>query len=173
MKSYKTMKRKCNLALAKKNDIVSGKKKKRKKKAKQFITKTRFRKAMRNSFGIKTEIARRLGCTYDAIHRRLKREDWADIRFEMQQESERMACEAEEAIVVAMKQRINLKVMADAAKWVLEKLRPEKYRKDPDVNVTVASQTVVPVAHLGLSLEQKKALLSATEDMDADFVEIE
>lgn len=95
------------------------------------IAKVRFLKAIKGSAGIHKEIARRLSCHTYTVGRLLRKPGWEDVAEAYQDEVERVADESEIAIYDAIRQRHDLRLAAENARWMLERLRPNLYRLPP------------------------------------------
>ena len=134
-------------------------------KPRRKITKVRFMKALEGSGGVKTIIARRMGVTWNAIQRRLKRKDWASARKALYMEENRILDIAEQTLEEAMTQKKDPKLAVNTAKWVLSRRRRDIYaEKPPEENTpgTIRIQAEqINLAQLNLPLDVRRKLLEA------------
>lgn len=140
------------------------------------ISKRKMLAAIKGSLGNKTEITRRLGCSYGTMLKYLNREGWEDIHEAYETEINEVGDLAEGTIVDAIKQRQDLSTAANTAKWLLTRARyKDRNMQDTsklileggDKPLEMKSSTVTNVDDLDLSLDVRKAILLAMEEKDS------
>lgn len=134
------------------------------------IKKSRYRKAILGSFGNKSLIAERLGCSVAAVYKALAREGWEDIKALLEIELERVADVAEDTILTAMKQRMDMATASRTAQWLLSRARHRNRKMTDESKVIheggdkpIQVSSAIPVDALDLPLEVRKQILEAVE----------
>jgi hypothetical protein len=135
------------------------------------IQKSTFLKAIKGTYGIKNQIARRMGIGYKTIWVLLQRPDWQDVREAIAREEECMADDAEAAIKRALRDKRDTPTAARTALKVLEMKRFRAREKGSSTHMVIEggdhpiglSQVVIPAETLDLPVEARAALLTAIE----------
>lgn len=132
----------------------------------------KFLKAIIGTGGVKKLIAERLGCSYETVRRCLEREDWEDVRWAVQDEMDKVADLAEETIALTIKQRLDLNLASQNARWLLTRARHKDRKMGDESKVTVEGgdrplrlqQSVqMSLDTIDLPIEVKRSILEAME----------
>lgn len=137
------------------------------KKKKPIITKAEFLAALKGSGGVISVVIEKLKIHRATLKSILAREDWADMVEELKNEVEDGVDIAENTILDAMKQRLDMNLAANTAKWYLSKRRKETFGEEQtkaDAGAKTIhdhrTQTVnIGVDALNLPVEMKRKLL--------------
>ena len=138
------------------------------------VTKARFLKALRGTFGIRGRIAHRLQCRRETVIHLLQRPDWEDVRQAVKQEEEFVLDTAESTLFYCMKQRDDLKIASANAKWLLgRKAIKRGYGEKQRVTLEggkrpIRTEATIPITALDLPLELRRQLLEAMNKYEAD-----
>lgn len=133
--------------------------------------KREFKKAMAGTGGIKSLIAENLGVARSTVTTLLDRPDWADVLALYMEEVEAGKDEAETCIRDAIKQRGDLSTASLNARWLLSRVRRQKYGDESTVKVEGGKTPVrldvlsanIPVESLNLPLELKRQIIEAMD----------
>jgi hypothetical protein len=136
-----------------------------------IYSKARIMKAIKGSLGNKTEIARRVGCTWGVIQQALGRESWGDVREAYQNEVEGMGDIAEQAIRDAIEQRLDISTASRTAQWLLSRARYKTRDLGETTKIVLEGgdkplhvvSDQIPLDTLGLPLELRRQVLEAIE----------
>lgn len=136
-------------------------------------SKYRFIRALRQTRGIKTLIAKNLGVTYSVVHDLLERPDWSDVKQAWLDEKEKSADKAEDVILKSIEDYDEDPSLATAnAKWLLSKLRPKEFGDKTTTvleggeNPIKVMQGMVDLNALALPPEIKRQVLEALDAKD-------
>jgi len=141
--------------------------------------------AIKGSRGLKTEIARRLQCSYSQLCKVLsggsgKGTEWNNVRREYATELERVGDLAEGTIYDALEQRADIGVAARTAlQYAKLKLGKRGYKetthnvvtgKDGNAVEVNVNQHLLPIDELDLPLDVKKQILKAMEKREQEIL---
>jgi hypothetical protein len=136
------------------------------------VTKNQFKKAIKGSWGNRTVIAERLGILRNRVDQRLCDPDWKDVRQYYDQEHERVADIAEDTVLYAIRQKLDVATAARTALALLAKARYNNrnlgdeskiIHEGGDKPIHTVNENVINVESLELPLEVRKAILEAIE----------
>lgn len=135
---------------------------------KNSISKKDMLRAIKGSGGVKSEIARRLGCSKVSVYRCLKRPEWADVMEVYEDEAERVVDDAEVTIHELVTQREDYGVAFQASKLVLQsKGKGRGWEKtvtlEGGVNPLRMEAAIVNIDSLNLPIEMRRKMLQAME----------
>ena len=100
------------------------------------VNKDQFLSALKDSGGIHSTIAERLGINRSTVYRLLNRPDWQDdVKLAFYDECERTSDLAEQTIKDLISQRDNLGEAGLNSRWWLTRRRPETYGDQSTLNV--------------------------------------
>ena len=137
----------------------------------RLLTKCRFLKALEGTGGLRTLIAKNLGCPVQSVYNILARDEWADMREALQREQDSVADSAEKTVKEMIAQRVDYNVASTTARWLLTRAR-HKDRQMGDESKVVheggdkpieIKGDNVPVEHLDLPIEVKRQVLEALD----------
>ena len=141
-------------------------------KVRRRLTRTRLLKAVVDSGGVLTEIAKRLDCTYHALWSVIKNEKFPDVNERIEEEKEVVGDLAERTVKEVMQQRLDVPSAARTARWWLERKcsdRGFKEKKELTLEggkrpLQVNQGALIPIDELNLPLEVRRELLKAIEE---------
>lgn len=128
------------------------------------VTKRRLRRAIEGTFGVKSQIARRLGVTSGCLYGKLKK--WPDMAALVAEESKRLVDVAEGRLETLVRQDDNLGVSLRAAMFIMDcygdkspsqTLKLEGGRTP--IQLQAAISAGIPATALELPVDVKKRLL--------------
>ena len=156
---------------AMKQRLLNGKKNGTRRKPTARIRKRRFLNALEDSAGIKQKIAERLGCARGTVDNLLNRKGWEDVRAAYEDEVDKVGDLAEETVRFAMKNRVDLHVASQNARWYLERMckdrgfgKEEKLTLQGGDKPIEITQQAIPIEALDLPLVLRKQILQHLED---------
>ena len=124
-------------------------------------------------------IAKRLGVMRQTVINLLERPDWRDVREEWECEVGAATDAAERTVRACIKQKKDLRVAAETARWYLAKIKREKFGEKVEHTGTVKTEstnknfnvnvsTSIPLDQIkGISIEVKRQILAALDEEEA------
>lgn len=95
-------------------------------KGRSRVTKAAMKKAIKDSGGIMTRVAERLGVHRTTVRHLLLKDSWAEERALFEEERDAVCDTAEQTIQDLIVQRIDLSQAGVTARWLLERLGKER-----------------------------------------------
>lgn len=133
-------------------------------------TKKEFLEALQGTGGVKARIAENLGCSYGTVGNLLRRPDWADMLEAFNDEVECGVDLAQQTIMDAMRQRLDMGVASNTARWYLSHMRRDQFADktiiEGGANPIKVVQANIDVDTLNLPIEMKRQLLLAMDNKD-------
>jgi DNA-binding CsgD family transcriptional regulator len=141
-----------------------------KKPVKALTSKADFVKALKGTGGIKTRIAENMGINRNTVDALLARPDWTDVLQEYEAEREAGVDAAEQCIMEAISQRLDIGTASMNARWLLSKLRRHSFGDDKTLTIDggpnpIRTQNVnIDINALNLPIDVKRQILTALDD---------
>lgn len=137
------------------------------------VRKTEFLLALPGTGGIINRIAKRLDLDWITTARLLDRPDWGTVRDLWLAERQRAVDEAEDTILYSIRQRHDLPTASTTARWLLAKLRKDRFGDENKVVVEGGRKAVrmehehsveFPLEKLPLKVKRKLLRLIEVEE---------
>jgi len=171
-------KKKTQKKQSKKQKPTSNKESKQQRKSPcRTVTDNMLLKAIPGTYGITKKIAEKMEVSYLAAYNGIRRAS-KEVLLELEMEKERVDDIAEDTIIEAMEQRIDLPEAAKNARWVLDGKRGYVKKKELTLQggnspIRVKSDNVISIESLNLPLSVRKQMLEAIEEKEKEEEEDE